>query len=1327
MTCLSSALTATAYTFKSGNFYYNILTNTSSSRTVEVTNSGGTNGTAADYPNSSYSVPSTVTYNGYTYTVTAIGDYAFANYEAGYDVSNFTSMTLPNTITSIGQGAFQRTGISSITLPSSLTTIGEGAFYRCLNSNFTTITIPNSVTSIGPSAFSNCWFLQKVTLGSGITSIPDYCFNECNDLWEVTIGSGVTSIGSHAFQHCARHYEDGQYYYSLLYIYCKSVTPPTIQSNTFDTGHYTTGIVVVPGPYAKSLYEAAPYWSNFRNSNGQSRISVDYPYDFAVDNIYYLLTGTNTVSVIYQWDYLENGMVNYVGDVFVPEQVKYNSTTYNVTGVASRAFSEQPMENKGAVNGEDQTRANQYHVESVVLPNNVTTMGMAFNYDNYLHTVDIGTGVTSISGGSVKCDALKTVVCRATTPPTLSSGFSNYTGATLYVPSSAVNAYKAATNWKNFPTIKALPTLNEALTVNGDGNITFTSTGSYPWKTMVYDGSFYAMSSNNSVHSSSSTLTATVSVPAGGATLSFDFKAWGEGTSYDKCIFSIDGVQQFSYGARDNDWETYRSDELSEGTHTLTWTYTKDSSVNKKGDYFAVRNVKLDLEAYVVYTPSNTTLTFYYDGAIQYHEGSLYLLNEGYDSPEWYTDGTYANVTKVVFDPSFANARPTSTRQWFTMMSKLTSITGLTYLNTENVKNMSYMFNECKKLTNLDLSNFNTAKVTTMLNMFYGCTNLMAIYAGDGWTTNAVTSSTNMFYACTKLVGSRGTTYNYNHIDKAYAHIDGGYSNPGYLCDLKEAYVCYTPSNTTLTFYCDNQRCSRTGTIYHLQEASIAPDWFADSTCRSVTKVVFDPSFANARPTSTHAWFWKMSNLTSITGISYLNTEDVTTMYYMFNGCSKLTSLDLSGFNTAKVTTMLNMFYGCTNLTTIYAGDGWTTNAVTYSTEMFKNCTKLVGGQGTTYSSSHTDKAYAHIDGGYSNPGYFTEWAEAYACYTPSNTTLTFYYDNLRSTRTGTTYDLNDANSNPGWRTDSTCFNVTKVVFNSSFANARPISTRSWFSNMTNLTSITGISYLNTEDVTYMGSMFYKCSKLTSLDVSNFNTAKVTTMGSMFYGCSSLTSLDVSHFNTAKVTSMYTMFYQCSKLTSLDVSNFNTANVTAMSYMFSGCSGLTSLDVSNFNTAKVTTMSRMFNGCSKLTSLDVSNFNTSKVTDMAYMFYGCTNLTTIYAGSGWTTNAVTSSNYMFTNCTKLVGGQGTTYDSSHTDKAYAHIDGGTSNPGYFTDKNAGLTGDVDGNGSVTIADVTLLIDILLNNINASAAADVNGDGFVTIADVTALIDMLLSN
>ena len=378
----------------------------------------------------------------------------------------------------------------------------------------------------------------------------------------------------------------------------------------------------------------------------------------------------------------------------------------------------------------------------------------------------------------------------------------------------------------------------------------------------------------------------------------------------------------------------------------------------------------------------------------------------------------------------------------------------------------------------------------------------------------------------------------------------------------------------------------------------------------------------------------------------------------------------------------------------------------------------------------------------------------AYACFTPSDSTLTFYCDNLRSTRAGTTYDLNEGKyGQPDWRSERE--SISQVVFDETFEQARPTSTIDWFSGMTNLKTITGMEHLNTSQVIYMNRMFYWCSSLTSLDLSNFNTANVTDMSLMFYHCTALTSINVSSFNTASVTNMKYMFYYCHALTELNVGNFNTASVTDMSYMFdachaltelnvnnfntanvtdmsgmfTGCSSLPSIDVSNFNTANVTNMGHMFQACKKLTSLDLSIFNTANVTDMLQMFLGCYDLTTIYVGRGWITTAVTSSTGMFLDCYNLVGGMGSKYRYIQTDAAYAHIDGGTSNPGYFTEKTAFLRGDVDCDGSVTISDVTSLIDYLLSG-NASGisldAADCDKDGKITISDVTELIDYLLS-
>ena len=182
-----------------------------------------------------------------------------------------------------------------------------------------------------------------------------------------------------------------------------------------------------------------------------------------------------------------------------------------------------------------------------------------------------------------------------------------------------------------------------------------------------------------------------------------------------------------------------------------------------------------------------------------------------------------------------------------------------------------------------------------------------------------------------------------------------------------------------------------------------------------------------------------------------------------------------------------------------------------------------------------------------------------------------------------------------------------------------------------------------------------------------------------------------------------------------------------MSGMFLECSGLTSLDLRGLDTKNVTNMGFMFYKSSNLTSIDLSSFNTAKVTAMDRMFSGCTSLTTVYAGENWSTAAVTESDYMFTNCTNIKGGMGTTHDPYHVTAEYAHVDGGASNPGYFTFKAAFLPGDVNGDDKVDVADVTALTNHLLGTGGSfnEQAADVNMSGSVTITDTKIIVEYLL--
>ena len=226
---------------------------------------------------------------------------------------------------------------------------------------------------------------------------------------------------------------------------------------------------------------------------------------------------------------------------------------------------------------------------------------------------------------------------------------------------------------------------------------------------------------------------------------------------------------------------------------------------------------------------------------------------------------------------------------------------------------------------------------------------------------------------------------------------------------------------------------------------------------------------------------------------------------------------------------------------------------------------------------------------------------EAYVAQSADKSTLTFYYDDQRDTRTGTTWGIEETKKEgddtfPAWagtsfRSDSV---TTRVVFDASFRDFRPTTTARWFYKYLALKQIEGLEFLYTSEVKDMSGMFYRCSGLTSLDLSHFNTQNVTSMSVMFAGCSGLTSLDLSHFNTQNVTDMGGMFYKCSGLPSLDLSHFNTQNVTDMIEMFKGCSALTTI---NSNTAwQCPDSYSMFADCWQLTGAVTYDENETDVT-----------------------------------------------------------------------------------------------------------------------------------
>ena len=604
-------------------------------------------------------------------------------------------------------------------------------------------------------------------------------------------------------------------------------------------------------------------------------------------------------------------------------------------------------------------------------------------------------------------------------------------------------------------------------------------------------------------------------------------------------------------------------------------------------------------------------------------------------------------IVHIVFDKSFSTYTPTTLYRFFKDLTKLETITGLEYLNTEkvtdmysmfyncssltsldvthfntaNVTDMSYMFFYCSSLTLLDVTHFNTAKVKDMTCMFRGCSSLTSLDVTKFNTVN-VTNMRYMFTGCSALLSLDVTNFNTANVTNM-STMFRGCSSLTFLDVTKFNTVNVT--NMSYMFTGCSALLSLDVTNFNTANVTNMSSMF--DNCSSLTSLDVT-HFNTANVTNMSYMFFGCSKLTSLY-LTNFNTENVTNMYQMFYNCKNLSSLDLSNFNTEKVTDMTYMFNNCSALTTIYASDKFVTDKVTDNgSKMFYGCKKLKG-----YDDSKIDYNYANCG----TDGYFTPGC-AYAEFDNATGTLTFRYKGVKPEGA---YDLNEGRNLPDWNNLGT--NVKKVVFDASFASARPTNCYGWFKDFTNLTTIEGFEYLNTENVTNMTGVFNGCSALTSLDLTNFNTAKVTDMKLLFANCSALESLDLSMFNTENVTSMPSMFNGATNLKTLNVSNFNTEKVNNMGHMFANCPNLTSLDLSSFNTKGVEYVDNIFKNCSNLTTIYASeNFAFgSGLKNGADMFLGCDKLKGfIEYNKNTDKNNSEFANYKTGYFTKLVGKNG---------------------------------------------------------------------------------------
>ena len=460
---------------------------------------------------------------------------------------------------------------------------------------------------------------------------------------------------------------------------------------------------------------------------------------------------------------------------------------------------------------------------------------------------------------------------------------------------------------------------------------------------------------------------------------------------------------------------------------------------------------------------------------------------------------------------NFDSSRVTSISNIFNNCKNLIYI-NFTNFNTSNIYDMSSMFENCVSLESIDLSNFDTSNVITMENMFKDCTSLTSLDL-TSFHTPKLTIMNQMFTSCESLEN----------------------------IDLSSLDTSSVTSMISLFSYCKK--------LISL-----------DITNFITKKVIF-----------MNELFMNCESLELI-DLSKFDTSNALNMSYIFSECYSLISLNLSNFNTLKVENMDYMFYSCESLQFLDVSS-FDTSEVLSMKNMFSECTSLI-----SLDISNFDLSQKNLEQFFRNS------------------------ISLISIKFSRKYKLLGKID----KMFSGCNSLTTLdLYNFDFGFVDNM--EYLFSQCSSLTSL-DLPSIDAFSVTSMDSMFYGCSSLRTLDIKKWNTASLSIINNMFYGCSSLTSLNLSGFKTSLVGEMISLFQNCNNLISIDISSFDTSKVSEMGYMFYKCSSLTSIDLSNFNTSLVNYMDSMFFGCSNLTSLDLSNFNSKELYSVANMFEGCINL-----------------------------------------------------------------------------------------------------------------------
>ena len=476
----------------------------------------------------------------------------------------------------------------------------------------------------------------------------------------------------------------------------------------------------------------------------------------------------------------------------------------------------------------------------------------------------------------------------------------------------------------------------------------------------------------------------------------------------------------------------------------------------------------------------------------------------------------------------------------FQSASTITEI-DLSHFDTSKVTSMKGMFVYCTYLKYINFTNVITSTVTDMTNLFLDCNSLTSLDL-SGFDTSKVTIMESMFSECISLTNLNLSNFNTPNLGKMKSMF----------------YECKLLKSLDLSNF-DTSKITNMDYVF--------------SQCSSLTSI--NISSFNVLKVKSMIYMFEGCNSLKSLDLSKLETPALISMNSMFSDCTSLTSINISHFTTSKVEDMYQLFYHCSSLISIDLSN-FQTSKVIYMDLMFYQCTSLKFIDLSSFNFEEVSMA-----------SFFSNCYSLKSIKFPTKKYLVADIDKMF-------YECWSLKS-----LDLSCFDFHNIK-NMDYL----------FYGCSSLTSL-DTSKWNIYSATNMAYMFYGCNELESLDLSNWKTQYVESVRSMFYDCNSLAYIDLSKFNSSSVSDMKDLFFNCIKISSINLKNLDTSKVTDMSSMFYGCSSLQSLDLSSFNTSLVTNMKFMFYSCIKLSSLDLSNFNVEKVINMGSMFSTCQNLSFI--------------------------------------------------------------------------------------------------------------------